>query len=421
MKIKTIKQVRNLAGKRVLLRVDFNVPIKINPSTKAQGKVADDKRILVSLPTIEYLLKQKAKVILVTHLGRPAGYNGKEKSGYDKKFSLRPVVKKTSELLEKKIIFVEDKKIGRSEDQKIYFDNAKKIIDKMKTGEIVMLENMRFFPEEAKDIVDLSKKLASLGDIFVLDGFAVAHRSAASVSGVAKYLPSYAGLLLEREIAGLSKVMNKPKKPFVLILGGIKMETKIPVIKNLLPKCDYALIGAGIINTYLWAKGYKVGDSAVDKDYKKEILKYCSSKKVIKPVDVVVGTMDGKKYRHVVLDKKPNQICKKGEAILDCGPGTVQLYAKYIKKAQTLVWNGPMGFFQVKPYDIGSFSIARLVAGRAKGKAFGVIGGGETLQTMELVGMTEYVDLVSTGGGAMLEFLSGKKLPGVEAVSTKKK
>jgi len=274
---------------------------------------------------------------------------------------------------------------------------------------------------EAKDITELSKKLASLGDIYVLDGFAVAHRAAASVSGVAKYLPSYAGLLLEKEITGLSKAMDKPKKPFVLILGGVKMETKIPVIKNLLPKCNYALIGAGIINTYLWAKGYKVGDSVVDKDFKKEILKYCNSKKVIKPVDVVVGTMDGKTYRHVMINKKPNQICKTGESILDCGPGTIQLYAKYIKKAETLVWNGPMGLFQTKPYEIGSFSIARLVASRAKGKAFGVIGGGETLQAMELVGMTEYVDLVSTGGGAMLEFLSGKKLPGVVAVSVGKK
>ncbi|HBU06797.1 MAG TPA: phosphoglycerate kinase [Candidatus Magasanikbacteria bacterium] len=414
MKIRSIKQLKNLKNKRVLLRVDFNVPIKNN-------KVADNKRILVSMPTIEYLLKQKAKVIIVTHLGRPEGYNGKAKSGYDKKFDLSPVVKKISELLKKKIIFVGDKKIGRPEDQKIYFDSAKKIIDKMKAGEIVMLENMRFFPEEAKDITELSKKLASLGDIYVLDGFAVAHRAAASVSGVAKYLPSYAGLLLEKEITGLSKAMDKPKKPFVLILGGVKMETKIPVIKNLLPKCNYALIGAGIINTYLWAKGYKVGDSVVDKDFKKEILKYCNSKKVIKPVDVVVGTMDGKTYRHVMINKKPNQICKTGESILDCGPGTIQLYAKYIKKAETLVWNGPMGLFQTKPYEIGSFSIARLVASRAKGKAFGVIGGGETLQAMELVGMTEYVDLVSTGGGAMLEFLSGKKLPGVVAVSVGKK
>ena len=210
---------------------------------------------------------------------------------------------------------------------------------------------------------------------------------------------------------------EKYKHPYVAIIGGAKTETKIPVIKALLKKADYIMIGGGIVNTYLKAKGYKVGCSLVDKDYQAEVLKYCKSKKIIKPVDVVVGTMDGKKYRHVKLEKKPNQICKKDEAILDCGPETIRLYAKYIKTAQTLVWNGAMGYFEVKPYDVGTMSIARLVASRSKGKAYGVIGGGETLLSMEMVGMNEYVDLISTGGGAMLEFLSGKKLPGVVVVT----
>jgi len=411
MHIRTLKQIKNLKDKRVLVRVDFNVPVK-------DEKVIDDERIRVSLPTLEYLLKQKAKVILVTHLGRPAGYNGKVKSGYDKKFDERPVVKKLEKLMKMKVKFVADAKIGRADDQKIYFAVAKKEIDEMKAGEIVMLENMRFFPEEAKDITSLSERLAELGDIFVLDGFAVAHRFAASVLGLGKLLPSYAGFLLEKEIVGLNKVMIKPKKPLVVILGGVKMETKIPVMKNLLPKCSQMLIGGGIINTYLLAKGYKVGKSAVDKEYQKEVLKYCKSQKVIFPVDLIIGDEEGKKYRLVKLDKTKKEICKKNEAILDCGPETVRLYAKYIKNAKTIVWNGPLGFFQIKAYSNGSFSIARLVAARSQGNAFGVIGGGETLQVMKTVGMTKDIDLVSTGGGAMLEFLAGEKLPGVKAVSS---
>lgn len=419
MKIRTLKQIKNLKNKRVLVRVDFNVPIKRNPSTKAQGKVADDKRILVSLPTIQYLLKQKAKVILLTHLGRPAGYNGKEKSGYDKKFSLKPVVKRASELLKKSIKFIEDKKIGRADDQNLYFAKAKKEIDKMKAGEMVILENMRFFPEEAKEITDLSKKLASLGDIFVLDGFAVAHRDAASVSGVAKYLTGYAGLLLEKELIGLLKVLEKPKKPLVVVLGGAKIETKLPVLKNLLSKADYVLAGGGLLNTYLWAKGYQVGKSVINKDYKKEALKYLANKKVILPVDVLVGNEDG---TEVVVSPVSSKLqVPSSKAILDIGPETINLFAKYIKKAATLVWNGAVGYFEQKPYDNGTMAIARLVASRSKGQAFGVIGGGETLQTMEMVGMTKDIDLVSTGGGAMLEFLAGEKLPGVKAVLKSKK
>lgn len=410
MKIRSIKQIKNLKNKLVLVRVDYNVPVK-------EGKIKDDERIKVSLPTIEYLLKNKAKVVILTHLGRPAGYNGKEKSGYDKKYDLEPVVKRVGELLKKTIKFVGDHKIGRENDQEIYFANAKKEIDKMKAGEIVMLENLRFFPEEAKDITVLSKKLSGLGEFFVLDGFAVAHRAAASVSGVAKYLPSYAGLLLEKEITGLSKVTEKPKKPFVVVLGGAKIETKLPVLKKLLPKANYVLVGGGLVNTYLWAKGYKVGKSLVDREFKKEALKYLSNKKVILPVDLVIGDSEGKKVK--VLAMSEVRSLKSDVAIYDIGPETIRLYAKYIKKAQTLIWNGAMGYFEVKPYDIGTLSIARLVASRSKGKAFGVIGGGETLQAMEQVKMTEFVDLVSTGGGAMLEFLGGVKLPGVVAVSKK--
>ncbi|MBI4427001.1 MAG: phosphoglycerate kinase [Candidatus Magasanikbacteria bacterium] len=390
MKIKTIKQIRNLSGKRVLARVDFNVPLE-------NGKIIDDSRILASIPTIEYLMKKGAKVILVSHLGRP--------EGLDKKLSLAPVAKRVEELMKKKVKLI---RTGRD----------LSVPDKMKNGEVVMLENIRFFPDEAKNENDFGKKLAGIADIFVLDGFAVAHRDSGSVTGVAKHLPSCAGLLLEKEIIGLSKAIEKPKKPFVLVLGGAKMETKLPVLKNLLPKADYVLIGGGIFNTYLKAKGFKVGKSLVDGDYLKEALKYCSIKKVIKPVDVIVGKESGKVARVVPVGKKGYfAALRMTEGVYDIGPQTIRLYAKYIKQAQTIVWNGAMGYFEQKPYDVGTLSIARLVASRSKGKAFGIIGGGETLQVMEKVKMTEFVDLVSTGGGAMLEFLSGQRLPGLKLLT----
>lgn len=384
MKIKSIKNCKNLKNKKVLLRVDFNVPIK-------SGKVADDYRIQKSLPTIKYLLKNGVIVIIVSHLGRP--------DGRDKKLSLKPVVKYLENNLKRKVEFVPD------------FEKIKKLKSKL-----VMLENIRFYKDEKKDENNFSKKLASIADIFVLDGFGVAHRSSGSVAGVAKFLPSYAGLLLEEEINGLSKIISKPKKPFVVILGGAKMETKIPVLKNVLPKADYVLPGGGIINICLLAEGYKIGNSLADKNLKNIALKYCKSKKFIMPVDVVVGDMEGKKYRLVKLEKKPHQVCKKGEAILDIGPETTNLYAKYIKKAKTLVLNGAMGYFEQHPYEHGTYAIAGLFSARSKGIAYGVSGGGETVEVLRKLKIIDDVDLVSTGGGAMLEFLSGNKLPGLEAL-----
>ncbi|PLX27294.1 phosphoglycerate kinase [Candidatus Parcubacteria bacterium] len=400
--MKTIKQIRNLKGKNVLVRVDFNVPIK-------RGKVLDDTRLHASLPTIEYLMKKKAKVILVTHIGRPGG-----KVVASLKVDL--VVKRLSELLKKKVTKLETENWRLSDKKKM---NLLKKIDKMRPGQVALMENIRFSQDEKKDTGTLSQELANLVDYFVLDGFAVAHRPSASVVGVAQYVPSYAGLLLESEIKGLEKVLQKPKAPFVVVLGGAKMETKVPVMKKLVPLCDFMLIGGGVLNTYLKARGYGVGSSLIDMTFKKEALNYGKRKKVIKPVDVVVGSRDGKSYRLVALKKTPHKICKKGEEILDIGPHSINLYSQFIKEAETLVWNGAIGYFEQKPYDIGTLSVARLVAGRSKGQAYGVIGGGETLQSMDMVGMTEFVDLVSTGGGAMLEFLSGKRLPGIDVVCKK--
>lgn len=399
MPIKSIKKAKNLSGKRVLVRVDFNVPIK-------NGKVLDGTRLLASIPTIEYLLERGAKVILVTHIGRPEGKTVAA-------LSVTPVVKRLSELLKTNVGKIEIEEIKKKLKK---LDSNQSLKSNSRSPHVVMLENIRFHPGEEKNDLTFAKELANLGDLFVLDGFAVAHRAAASVAGVAKYLPSYAGLLLEKEITGLERVTKRPKKPFTLVLGGAKMETKVPIMKYLLPKVSHILVGGGIVNTYLSARGYRVGDSLVDKKFKKIALALCKKKKVIIPLDVIVGDMKGKSYRRVLIGKKPHVICKKSEAILDVGPATIRLYAGYIKKAKTVVWNGAMGYFEQKPYHHGTLAIARLVASRSKGKAFGVIGGGETLQAMDMVGMGEYVDLISTGGGAMLEYLGGKKLPGIEAL-----
>lgn len=389
MKINSIQQVKNLANKNVLLRVDFNVPIK-------GSKILDNYKIKRSLATIKFLMEKRAKVILVSHLGRP--------DGVDKKLSLKPVAAELGKFLQKKVRLLDV----------LNLEKAKSQIDKLFPSAVVMLENIRFVKGEEENSEALAKELAGLADIFVLDGFAVAHRKSASVSGVAKHLPAYAGLLLEEEIEGLDQALKSPKKPFVVVLGGVKTETKIPMLKNLLQKANHILVGGGIFNTYLWAKGYKVGSSLVDKNLKKEVLKYCSKRKVILPVDVIVGAKDGKLARAVEI-KKLN-IKNKELAIFDIGPKTIKLFSHYIKKSQTLVWNGALGYFEQHPYEYGTYSVARLVSARAKGKAYGITGGGETIEVLKKLRLIGDIDLASTGGGSMLHYLSGKKLPGIEVL-----
>ena len=396
--MKTINKLKNLSGKIVLLRVDYNVPLK-------KSKILDDEKIIKSLPTIQALQAKEAKIIIVTHLGRPEGK-------IVPTLKVNPLALRLGELLKQRIVKLDSKNWAKSGGDQMRLEMLT-TIDAMRPGEVAMLENIRFSKDEEGNKGTLAEELANLADIFVLDGFAVSHRADASVVGVAKYLPSYAGLLMESEVKALSKVLQRPRKPLVAIIGGIKAETKIPVIKNLLKKSNYILIGGGIVNTYLYALGFKIGSSVVDKKYAKEILQYCKNKKVIKPLDVVVGDIKGKKYWVKDLDKN-FKITDKNLAIYDIGPKTIHEFAKYIKKAKTIVWNGAMGYFEQKPYQHGTYSIARLVATRSKGTAFGVVGGGETLLSLEAVKMSEYVDHISTGGGAMLEFLSGKKLPGVK-------
>lgn len=393
MKINSVSQLKNLSGKRALVRLDLNVPLE-------KGKIKEYYKIVRSLPTIEYLSKKGAKVILVSHLGRP--------KGMDKKLSLKPIGKALVKLLKKKIKFLKIKS----------WNKIKKEIEKMPSGGVILLENIRFIKGEEENAPDVAKNLANLADLFVLDGFAVAHRKAASVSGVAKYLPSYAGLLMAEEIEGLSRLIEKPKRPFVVIFGGIKMETKLPLLKSFLDKADYILLGGGLVNSYLWAKGKKVGGSIIEKSLKKEVLFYGNQKKIIWPVDFVVGQKNGQKATVVKLEKI--NITGSDLAIYDIGPATINLYAKYIKKAQTLIWNGAMGYFEQHPYEFGSYAAARLVASRAKGSAFGVCGGGETVEVVKKLKVADDIDLVSTAGGAMLEFLSGNNLPGIKAVAKKK-
>lgn len=400
MGFRSIRNIRNLSGKRALARVDFNVPVK-------NGRVADDAKIQASLPTIEFLMKKKARVILVTHLGRPEGMSVKA-------LRVDPVAKRLAGLLERPVKKLE---VGNWKLSGRRFDQLVQSVQKVAPGDVVMLENVRFSSEEQGNNGRFAERLASLADIFVLDGFAVAHRNDASVAGVARFLPSYAGFLLEREIIGLSRVLDNPASPFVLAIGGAKMETKVPVINALLPLADAVLVGGGIANTVLLARGYGVGGSLVDKKMLPHARIYAKKRKIIQPVDVIVGTRHGARVRRVEIGPSPHVICKKDEGIFDIGPATVRLFAARIKEAQTIVWNGAMGYFEVPAYEMGTFSLARSVASRSRGPAFGVVGGGETVQSLGAVGMADDVDLVSTGGGAMLEFLAGKKLPGIEALS----
>ncbi len=395
--MKFLRQAKNLKNKRVLVRVDFNVAL----GADGQVKPGEAFKIEAVLPTIKYLLAKKAKIILMSHLGRP---NGQVVPA----LKMDPVADYLSEVL-KKLIKKVDGIIGPV---------IEKEIAKMKVGQILMLENLRFEKGEEDNDSKFAKELARLGDIYINDAFGVCHRQAASVVAITRFLPAFAGFLLEAEIKALSKITRKPKKPFLLIMSGLKFETKLPVIEKLLPKADQILLGGGIASTCLKAMGYGIGDSLVDNEYLSLAKKISREKKILLPIDVIVGSKNKPcDFYHLPIPVKPMILCRSPYAIYDVGPATIQVWAKLIKKANTLVWNVPLGYFEQRPYDFGTMAIARLVAARAKGKAFGVAGGGETIAAaLRQCKMTEFMDHVSTGGGAMLEFLAGKKLPGIEAL-----
>lgn len=387
MQIKSIQNAPNLYGKKVLLRADFNVPIK-------DGKIQDEFKIKQQLETVDFLLRNHCRIILLTHLGEP------KPGKFDKKYSVVPIAKELSKLLDRKIT------VAKGVDEFM----AGREISKAKYGDIVMLENIRFEIGEKKNDKKLAKNLAKLADIYVNDAFAVSHRAHASVSAIKKYLPSYAGLLLAQEVTSLNKALN-PKKPLITLIGGAKISTKINLIKKLEKNSAKILLGGGVANNFLLARGYEIGRSIVDKEDINFAKKF-KDKKIILPVDVVTSATAKGTTAKVKGIKNVNKI----DYIYDIGPETIRLYAHYIKKAATIIWNGPMGKFEEDKFKHGTISVAITVAARSKGWAFGVVGGGETVEALKLTKMFTDVDWVSTGGGAMLSYLGGEKMPGLEGI-----
>ena len=388
------KTVRDLdvAGKKVLVRVDFNVPLN------DKGEITDDTRITASLPTIQYLLEQKAAVILMAHLGRPKGQVKPE-------LSLAPVAKHLGKLLGKKILFAPDC-VGEA---------AQAAASKLKPGHILLLENLRFHKEEEKNDMEFAEKLASLAELYVNDGFGVSHRAHASVEGVTHFLPAAAGFLLEKEIQYVGQAVTNPLHPFVAIIGGAKVSDKIGVISNLLDKVDTLLIGGGMANTFLAAQGYKMGKSLVEEDkldLAKELLAKAKKNKVnmLLPTDLVMAAAFAPDAEHVT-EKVKN--LNQAYMALDIGAETSKAYAEALADAKMIVWNGPMGVFEMDAFCKGTEAVAKAVA---KSRATSIVGGGDSVAAIEKLGLAKRITHISTGGGASLEYLEGKVLPGVAAL-----
>jgi phosphoglycerate kinase len=391
MAICTIDQI-DLKGKRVFIRVDFNVPLD------EKNRVTDDTRILLSLPTIRFVSKAGGKLILASHLGRPKGKK-------DPKFSMAPVAEKLSQLMGGKIFLATDC-IG---------EEVQKQIGGMKEGEILLLENLRFHPEEEKNEEGFSKALASLCDVYVNDAFGTAHRAHASTEGMTRYVKTVAaGFLMMKEVDSLEKALLNPQKPYVAVLGGAKISDKIGVIQNLLDKVNTLLIGGGMAYTFLKAEGFQIGKSLVEEDqigFSLNLLEKAKGKiKFLLPSDhIAAERMDVRAKREIV---KNNQI-PSGWVCLDIGPETVKTFSEEIRSAKTIVWNGPMGVFEMEPFSQGTFAIAKAIANSS---AFSIVGGGDSVAAVNKAGVADQISHISTGGGASLEFLEGTKLPGIEAL-----
>ena len=393
---KTIEDI-DVRGKRVIVRVDFNVPLDENCN------ITDDKRIVAALPTIRYLIGNKAKTILVSHLGRP-------KEGPEEKYSMKPTAARLSELLGQPIIMAKDV-IGPDAKEK-----AKAAA--LKEGEVLMLENVRFHKEETKNDPAFAKELASLAEIFVNDAFGTAHRAHASTAGLADYLPAVCGYLIQKEISIMGKALSNPERPFVAILGGAKVSDKISVIENLIDKVDTLIIGGGMAYTFLKAKGCKIGDSICEDD-KLDLARSLMEKAEKKGVQLMlpIGSIVGKEfkpdteYKYVPSDDMPD-----GWMGMDIGSQTIEYFSKEIKKAKTIVWNGPMGVFEFENFANGTREIAKAVA---ESGAISIVGGGDSAAAIEQLGFADRITHISTGGGASLEFLEGKVLPGIAVLMDK--
>ncbi len=390
MNKKTVKDI-DLKGKRVLMRVDFNVPMQA-------GKVTDDKRIKASLPTIQYVLDQGASLVLMSHLGRPKG-------GPDPEFSLKAAAEALAGLLGRPAKMAPDC-VG---------PEVEKMAKALKPGEVLMLENTRFHAGEEKNDLDLAKQMAALGEVYVNDAFGSAHRAHSSTEGVARFLPAVSGFLMEKELEYLGRATSNPEHPYIAILGGAKISDKIAVVENLLAKCDKLIIGGGMANTFLAAKGCNMQDSLVEAasvDVAKSILAR-SGGRLLLPVDAVIADkFEAEANSKVVdVDKVPA-----GWRIMDIGPKSIEAFKSALQGAKLIVWNGPMGVFEMPKFAEGTFAIARLLA---ESGATTVIGGGDSASAVKKAGVAKQMTHVSTGGGASLEFLEGKELPGVAALQDK--
>lgn len=392
---KTVRDIE-VKGKRVLVRCDFNVPMQ-------DGKITDDTRIVSALPTINYLTEHGAKVILLSHMGRPKGEPVKE-------YSLQPVARKLSELTGKNVIFAAS--------DKVVDDSVETAAANLAEGEIMLLENVRFRKEETKNEASFAKELASLGDIFVNDAFGTAHRAHASTAGIADYLPCVSGFLIEKEVKFLGSAVENPKRPFVAIMGGAKVGDKIPVIENLLKKVDVLIIGGGMSYTFFKAEGLEIGTSILDEDnvqLASQLLKKAeeSGVKMLLPVDTICAKEFKNDTEFAAFDKDKIPSDYMG---MDIGPKTIKLYEEAIAKAATVVWNGPMGVFEMPNFAKGTRAIAEALA---ESDAVTIIGGGDSAAACEQFGLKDKMTHISTGGGASLEFLEGKTLPGIAVIQDK--
>ncbi len=388
---KTVRDI-DVAGKRVIMRVDFNVPVK-------DGVVGDITRIQKAIPTIKYLKEHGAGIVLMSHLGRPQG------TGYEEALSLAPVAKKLQELSGYEVRFVAD----------TYGEEAEAAVKAVKPGDILLLENVRFLKAEKKNDPEVAKKLASYGDIFVLDAFGTAHRAQGSVVGPAAYIPAVAGFLLEKEVDTLTSIFSEPKRPFVAIVGGSKVSSKIGVLDHLIDSCDTLIIGGGMAYTFFLAKGYTVGTSLQEPDWVEragEMLKKAEAKgvKILLPVDNVVTDHFGEDAKGEVVASNAIPDDRMG---MDIGPKTEALYAEAVAKAATVFWNGPMGVFEMDQFAHGTEVVAKAIADSS---CTSIIGGGDSVAAINKFGLADKMSWISTGGGASMELVEGKALPGVEAL-----
>lgn len=388
----------NFAGKKVLVRVDFNVPVDENK------KITDDTRIQEAMPTIKKLMSDGASIILMAHFGRP------KKGGFEPELSLKPVVDYLSELLGQKVVFT----------QSLDFNDIKELADNLKQGEVMMIENIRFYPEETKGDIELAKKLALLGDCYVNDAFGAAHREHSSTATIAQFFPNdkYFGLLMEHEIVNLTKLMNAPTKPFTAIIGGSKISSKIDVIKNLLPLVDNLIIGGGMSYTFAKANGKNIGKSICEDDKIQVALDLQEEAKkqnvnLYLPVDILAGDAFSNdcNIKYCPEVNIPDEL--EG---MDAGEKTRELFGKVILDSKTILWNGPVGVFEFENFAGGTNSIAKYIAEATDKGAFAAVGGGDSVSAIKKSGFADKISYISTGGGAMLEYLEGKTLPGIKAI-----